>query len=268
MSERFEQEDGIVWFDDALFFLRGGYDFFCHLNTSSDMMMRARVFGGLNHARQPALALRRWLGRFVEAARARDASDVDVLIAEEINSGSGAHRIMNLIRDTVPSQPDGTPLTIDFWFYLACTDDTVFDIARFAEEVATKRRFEHGGVTVRNNFRLFQGPLLAYDEERFSGLTVLSMGTDALERYGCVRHRMTSLHLRCPETQEEPFCCLPGENDLDNFVGVLTWQLLRQRDCVPHSIISERLTRQSCGVCKDLFAQLRAPGTSWADRLL
>lgn len=268
MAERFEEEDAIVWFDDALFFLRGGYDFFCHLNLSTNMTLRGRIFGGLNHARGPALGLRAWLERFVEEARARGASGVDVFIAEEINSGSGAHRIMNIIRDALPMLPAGPPLTIDFWFSLACTDTTVFDVALFTEEVAPKRRFVDRTLTVRNNFRLFQGPLLAYDEERYSGLRVLSAGADANERYACIRHRMTTVHLRCPTTSEDPFWCAPGENDLDNFVGVLIWQLLAQRNCVPRNIMITRLATQSCSECKALFAQLRAPSTQWTDRLL
>jgi hypothetical protein len=268
MTERFEQEDAIVWFDDALFFLRGGYDFFCYLNLSSNMTLRARVFGGLNHARGPADALRAWLVRFVDEARARGATGVDVFIAEEINSGSGAHRIMNVIRDALPTLAVGPPLTIDFWFSLACTDNTVFDVDRFSNDVAPKRRFDVATITVRNNFRLFQGPLLAYDEERFSGLRVDSAGADATERYACIRHRMTTVHLRCPNTSEEPFWCAPGENDLDNFVGVLMWQLLAQRDYMPRKIVSDRLATQSCSECKTLFDQLRAPLTQWTDRLL
>lgn len=268
MTERFEQEDQIVWFDDALFFLRGGYDFFCHLNLSSNMTLRGRIFGGLNHARGPANTLRAWLDRFVGEARARGATAVDVFVAEEINSGSGAHRIMNVIRDALPTLPAGAPLTIDFWFSLACTDETVFEVARFADEVALKRRFNERTITIRNNFRMFQGPLLAYDEERFSGLRVLSAGADPTERYACVRHRMTTVHLRCPKTFEDPFWCAPGENDLDNFVGVLVWQLLAPRDYVPRRIMRERLAGQSCTECKALFAQLQAPMTQWTDRLL
>lgn len=268
MKERFEQEDQIVWFDDALFFLRGGYDFFCHLNMSSNMTLRGRIFGGLNHARGPADALRAWLGRFVEESRLRGATGVDVFIAEEINSGSGTNRIMNVIRDALPQLPPGPPLSIDFWFSLACTDDTVFDVARFTEESAPRRRVVDRTITVRNNFRLFQGPLLAYDEERFSGLRVMSAGADPSESYACIRHRMSTIHFRCPNTLDDPFWCAPGENDLDTFIGVLVWQLLAQQDYVPRRIMTERLASQSCEECKSLFAQLRAPTAQWTDRLL
>jgi hypothetical protein len=268
MKERFEQEDEVVWFDDALFFLRGGYDFFCNLNLSSAMTLRGRIFGGLNHARGPAQALVRWLDRFVAEARARSVGGVDVFVAEEINSGSGAHRIMNVIRDALPALPAGAALTIDFWFSLACTDDTVFDICRFTTEIATKRRLEDRNVTVRNNFRLFQGPLLAYDAERYSGLRVLSAGADQTERYACVRQRLPTFHLRCPATSDEPFWCAPGENDLDNLVGVLALRVLAAKDSVPRTIMTSRLSSQSCSECKSLFAEVRAPMARWCDRLL
>lgn len=51
VQEAFDQEDKSTWFDDALFFLTGGYDFFSHLNRTSDMTLRARIFGGLGRIR-------------------------------------------------------------------------------------------------------------------------------------------------------------------------------------------------------------------------
>jgi hypothetical protein len=183
---------------------------------------------------------------------------------DERLSGGSWHPA-TIARDPPDRQQPGT----DFGRrVLACTDNTVFDVDRFSNDVAPKRRFDVATITVRNNFRLFQGPLLAYDEERFSGLRVDSAGADATERYACIRHRMTTVHLRCPNTSEEPFWCAPGENDLDNFVGVLMWQLLAQRDYMPRKIVSDRLATQSCSECKTLFDQLRAPLTQWTDRLL
>jgi hypothetical protein len=242
MRDRFEQEDSIVWFDDALFFLRGGYEFFCYLNLSSGLTMRGRIFGGLNHAASPPQRLTSWFSRFVDEARARNAPTVDVFLAEEINSGSSAHRTMNVIRDAMSqANPAGAPLEVDFWYYLACTDESIFNVQRFQNEIVDKRRIQNGNLVIRNNFRLFQGPLLAYDEERYSGLRVITKGHDLVESYQAIRHRATTFHLICPTTGEEPFWCAPGENDLDNFVGVLVLNLLGVGGAVPYNIMEKRV---------------------------
>lgn len=266
MKHRFEEEDGIIWFDDALFFLRGGYDFFCYLNLSSTLTMRGRIFGGLNHAQRPKKRFQDWFLRFIDEARLRRVTGVDVFIAEEINSGSSAHRTMNLIADTIGDVPSGSALEVQFWYYLACTDESVFDIARFQHEVVGKRELRSGNIAVKNNFRLFQGPLLAYDEERYSGLRVLSNGSQKRERYEAVRYRAEAFSLFCPSTGTSPFWCLPGENDLDNFVGVLVLNLLGVGGRVPYQIMTQRLETTGCDECRRLFRQLRAPSEVWPNR--
>jgi hypothetical protein len=268
MRSRFEEEDGIVWFDDALFFLRGGYDFFCFLNLSSSMTMRGRIFGGLNHARAPSAKLTDWLARMVEEARARAATTVDIFVAEEINSGSSAHRTMNVVERGLASLPAGARVSVDFTYYLSCTDSAIFDSEKFKREVAAKRSISNGSVTIRNTFRLFKGPLLAYDEEAYSGLRTLSKGSDPTELYQPVRYRATTFHLVCPDTREEPLWCAPGENDLDNFAGVLTLSLLGVGGNVPYKIMAERIEKQKCVECKRLFAELRVSPSSWSDEML
>ncbi|WP_437576785.1 hypothetical protein [Sorangium sp. So ce887] len=270
MKENATQEDAIVWFDDALFFLRGGHDFFCYLNLSSDLTMRGRIFGGLNHAQQPAQRLIGWFHRLIQEASARDAATVDIFVAEEINSGSSAHRTMNVVRDALESLPSATTrITVDFWYYLACTDDSIFDPAKFQMEIQNKRRVDINNIIVRNNFRLFQGPLLAYDEERYSGLRVNSRGADAIEDHVSIRYRAGVFQLVCPDTGEIPFLCAPGENDLDNFVGVTLLNLLGVGGAIPHQVTARRVTALSCAECKHLFSQLRGPATTiWPSRLL
>ncbi len=268
MRLRFEEEDAIAWFDDALFFLRGGYEFFCYLNLSSRMTMRARIFGGLNHGRRPAQRLTDWFVRFVGEARARGVQSLDVFVAEEVNSGSSAHRTMNVLRDALKVVPPGDRVVVDFNYYLACTDESVFDVDTFRREVEAKREFEGNGVVIRNVFRLFRGPILSYDEEKYSGLRKVSVGGDPVEQYRAVRYRASTFHLTCPDTHEQPLWVAPGMNDVDNFAGVLVLNLLGVGEAIAHRITEERLERQSCAICKDLFRELRAPPTSWCDEIL
>jgi hypothetical protein len=95
-------------------------------------------------------------------------------------------------------------------------------------------------------------------------LRVESKGSDQQERYSSIRHRMSSFHLRCPATDEDAFCCIPFENDLDDVVGMLVWKLIAPHESVDLQIIASRLTNQSCKECKLLVAELRAPTmTRW-----
>ena len=270
MQRRFDEDNRATWFDDCLFFLRGGYTFFCYLNLASDLRMRGRIFGGLNHAHRPEERLRVWLNRIVSEAMLRNINHLDIFVAEEINSGSSAHRFLNIVRDHLRDNNGlSTDLTIRFVLYLACTDESIFDPNRFAAEARSKRHYRAGAMQVFNEFRLFRGSLFTYDAERYSGLRRISRETDSIERYLPIRYQTPEFLIRCPTTGNAIYDCIPGENDLAKAIGVLILNLVNiNRERISYEHINERVIQNHCQECSGLFSSLRATQGGWTSTTL
>ena len=268
MRRQFDRDDLAYWFDDALFFLRGGYDFFCHLNLTSNMTGRARIFGGLNHGRRPADQLRMWSTRLIDEAIARAARRLDIFVGEEVNSGASAHRIVKVVREHLVRKELRTPnLDLRFHFYLACGDASKFRLADFGRSISRDRRYRVGKLQVTNEFRVFRGPLLCYDVERFSGLKRTSRSYEYIESYLPIRYQAPYFNIECPTTRLSIYSCAPGYNDLDNIVGILMVDLLNA-DHHKNYEMMERNINESCEECQRLFALLRSTSDGWASQLL
>jgi hypothetical protein len=272
MQERFDKDDAAEFFNDALFFLRGGYDFFCHLNLSSSLNLRGRIFGGLSHALRPKERLQAWYRRLIEEALARGHGRVDVLIADEVNSGSGVNRIVKLLEaatELVASELPAAELSINFVYYVCALEGSAFNEAHFIERLDAKDRrlYQRGKLTVYNRFTLFCGPLLTYDAEALSGLDVISKNSDKLERYACIKYTVPFVRLVCPETQRSIYDCAPGTNDFPTFLGVTILEWLGTFGSrIAYDHLADRITRDGCEECHRLYARLRASKQTWEAR--
>src|SRR5690606_2184396 len=126
-------------------------------------------FGGLRHARRPESEFRAWLQELIAVAQARPQGVVDIFVADEITSGTGVNRIMNIVEEEAGQAGAGlpTPLELRFTFFVASTPARSFDAAAFSRSLTNKnrRRYTDGNLTVSNSFRWFHGPLIAYDNE-------------------------------------------------------------------------------------------------------
>lgn len=258
MQQKFDIDDKKIWFDDAIFFLRGGYDFFTHLNTTSELRLRGRIFGGLNHGKRPSIRVGKWIKRLFNEAIARNIHELDVFVAEEANSGSSTHQIMNLMKKCIKrfSKNNSYTLSICFHYYIATANNSKFDQAKFGKQVKKKRNYQVGNIQVINQFTLFRGYLLSYDSEIFSGLKVLSNGNDFEERYGVIKYKTPYINFECPDCKESIFDCYPGNNDVSNLVGVLFHEITGNLGSHISKKVTKRITNNGCPICKKYFELL------------
>ena len=256
MQERFDKDDK-HWFDDALFFLRGGYEFFSHLNTTSNMTLRGTIFGGLNHSRRPKVILGRWLEDFINEAQARNRSNLDVFIADEINSGNGVRRILKVIYNHLNrSNHHALNMSITFIFYMACTDDTTFDEYEFKRTIKKRRHYKVGNLNIYNHFRLFKGPILTYDSEKYSGLKVKSSGLSRKEKYSVIKYNPGYFNLICPITKGI-ILDFGTTSSMANITGTLVLELLGNLGDISYKKMDDLIKTNGCKECRKLYKQLR-----------
>ena len=273
MQERFDTEDKECWFDEAIFFLRGGYEFFAHLNTTSRMSQRARIFGGLRHAGRPTERLRAWFHRMVGLAVQRDQSAVDVFVADEITSGTGVNRIMKVIEEEaeVVGAKFAQDLAVRLRFFVVSTEGRSFDSDDYAAQLTRKERraYACGRLTVQNSFRWFHGPLLGYDAEDINGIQVASSSAEHREEYLLSKYTAALFKMICPASGATVHLSGPGTNDIPNYIGVTIEELVGMlRGSPAYEFMRDAIARAGCDECKTLFARLRDPSEPWQSREL
>lgn len=262
VSETFEQQDHVVWFDDCLFFLRGGYPFLGHLNLTTGLFPRARVFGGLKHGKRPRQRLEAWLDRIIGEAAMRDVRNVDVFVLDEANSGTGANRLMSIVRRWLQKRVASTMMQIMFHYLLICpdqTDELVPDVVAAFNRSGrgNMRRYSEGGIDVTNRVLTLGGPIITYDKSVYSGLNVISKANEEIERYEAIRYATGLISVRCPVTHDSIFAAGNGDDDAAHAAGMLAIELLSSFD-VAYGYMLERVARGVCLECKRLFERLRA----------
>lgn len=268
VRSEFEHDDAAYWFDDCLFFLRGGYDFFCHLNMSSTLSLRGRIFGGLNHAKRPEQRLKNWFQRIITEADDRGATKLDIFILDEINSGSSINRLLKILQksteDTAHYRILSTPLEIVFHHYLCRTEYTRYSVHEIRSSLIKNRRrcFSINHIYVINRFKIFTGPMLSYDSEIYSGLKRSSQGRDSVEAYTCLKYAALLFNLGCPTTQQAVYRCAPGTNDIPRFLGWFILEILthNKRTGVSLTNFMHAIRYTGCPTCQRLLSQVRGKG--------
>jgi hypothetical protein len=205
----------------------------------------------------------------IDEALARGHSRIDVLIVDEIKSGSGVNRILKLLEAATARIATDLPaarLSINFVFYIAAIEGANFEEESFIAtlDANDRRLYQCGGLTVYNRFTLFRGPLLTYDAEDFSGLRVLSEGADEVESYGCIKFTVPSVEITCPNTGRSVYTCSPGSNDFPTFLGVTILEWLGQIGSdISYEHLGERIMRDGCEECRAAYAKLRSESQPW-----
>jgi len=255
MQKHFDQDDRKIWFDEVLFFLRGGYDFWMHLNTSSDMTLRGRIFGGLNHASRPKDKLKDWLHKILDEANAKKHSIVDVFVADEINSGSGTRQFMNLINKElkkITHYPNR--ITLNFMFYLAYTDIFKFSIGYFFNTIRKKKNRSIRSIDVNYRFRFFKSKIIGYDTVEYSGIKVIHRKKAKVEKYKIKKYVDPTYHLFCPSNKHKFHSCKPNSDPVPHGISILELMLFDRIGPV-YANLRREIREYGCDKCKSLFSR-------------
>lgn len=262
VRKEFEADDTAHWFDDCLFFLRGGYDFFCHLNLSSSLSIRGRIFGGLNHAQRPQQRLKSWFQRIVTQADTHGATNLDIFTLDEINSGSSINRLLKILKESTQNTPRSRaqPLNIVFHHYLCRTEYARYTVHEIESSLRKNRRrsFSNNHIHVINLFKIFTGPMLSYDSEIYSGLKSTSRGCDNMEAYTCLKYAALLFNLDCPKTRQAVYRCAPGTNDIPRFLGWFVHEILSSNGNpgILLSNLKQGIKCKGCPTCQWFLAQI------------
>jgi hypothetical protein len=65
------------------------------------MSLRATIFGGLNHGRHPRKELPKFITELRDKALSSRKKSVQVMIADEVKSGTGMGTVLNLVKQAM-----------------------------------------------------------------------------------------------------------------------------------------------------------------------
>ena len=250
----FEKDDKAKGFDAICFFLRGGFLAFSYLNLTSSMALRASIFGGMNHGRHPKQELPAYIEELQKNAKTREGSRVQILMVDEVRSGTGMGTILNLVRCAMdnPSASNGCDVSITFY---AVRPGYAGQMTEQLAKVVQKWEGKHGTASGQLivGVRHFAGPLLGYDNDLLCGIQTSSTGGDADEAYELVKLSGGTVTMRCDVTDYPVFHADIDKNCLVEFLATCavkwTWY--------PTSALSINLARKieahGCFLCQALF---------------
>ena len=220
IRQQFEIDDRAVGFDDYAFFLRGGYFAFKYLNMTSSMALKATIFGGLNHGRNPKLELPGFLNEFRKKALSRGKHCARLLIVDEVKSGSGMSAILTIVKESMSGWPDSSRCDIYICFY-AIRPGPADQMTGRLQAAVSKWQGKHetnGGLLVVD-IKHFAGPLPGYDCDRLCGVKRVSSSADQSEAYEIFKSVGGTVTLSCDVTKKHVFEASIGRGSLVEFLS-------------------------------------------------
>jgi hypothetical protein len=253
IRQQFENDDSTVGFDDCVFFLRGGYFVFKYLNMTSSMALRATIFGGLSHGRNPKLELPRFIDELHDRVLSSGKSHANLLIVDEVQSGSGMGQILKLIKKAMRGWPNSCSCDVNTYFYAIRpgSEDTMTDQLRV---VARKRqgRYAVGNSFLFVNIKHFAGPLPGYDSDTLCGLKRVSSGADQNEAYEILKSAGGIATLTCDETKARVFeSSISGS--LVEFLSSCAVAWTNQLESAQSRNIAQGIELFGCSDCRKLY---------------
>lgn len=250
LREAFTAADATTFFDACLFFLRGSYGLWAYLNTSSDLALRATVFGGLNHGPSRKPVFLSWLhGAFAQAAAA-NRRHIDVAIVDEVDSGTGIGTQMNVIHEALEQWP-GPHLDMRITYIAVARPEHEADqLAASMRKWRQGRTYPNGTLAVV--FTLLLGNLIAYDDDELLGIARRQHGYAVTKRQG------STIDVRCPT------CChgdcglaLATAGTQNESIANLAAAIASARQTAPVRLLDGTIARLGCPRCEVLWGALR-----------
>jgi hypothetical protein len=262
IKDQFETDDKRLQFDGCAFFLRGGYFAFCYLNLVSSMACRGTIFGGLNHGRHPKLEFPQFIAELRTRTQSTGRTRVELLIVDEVKSGTGMGTSLNLIEQAMESCPATSPCDINVHFY-AIRQGSEDRMTGQLRTVVDKWQGGHqtSGGLLYVDIKHFAGPLLGYDDDQMCGIKTVHNKIDQKEAYELLKLSGGTVTFWCDHNRDQ--AVLQAPLDTNCIVEFLSACAIRWTS-EPRSVLTENLARaiaaRCCNTCRELFE--RALGRS------
>ncbi len=258
VREKFENDDATIKFDSNCFFLRGGYFAFSYLNKTSSMALQGTIFGGMNHGRHPAYELPRYVAELQNKAIAKGKQVVNVLMIDEVKSGSGMGRIMKIIKDAMNKQLQNNTIFCDvnIAFYAIRPEDQ----NKMSEHlVNTVKKWEGTHKTLSGclniNVTHFIGPLLGYDNDLLCGIRKTSKRGDEKEAYELVKLSDGIVTMECDSTGYPIIQAAIGQNCLVEFLSCCADEWTQKQPRALLKNLAQNINAHGCDTCRKLYKE-------------
>jgi hypothetical protein len=243
-------------FDGHSFFLRGGYFAFKFLNMTSSLALQATIFGGLNHGRHPKLELPCYISELRYKALFLARAGVELLIVDEVKSGTGMGTILNIVKSTMNTWPDWSKCDVRISFY-AIRPGSTLEMTENLDSTVKKWEGKHetkgGLLTVDINH--FAGHLPGYDSDRLCGVKQVSKNTDEFEAYEIYKSTGGTVTLSCEVSKKQVFEAFLDKGSLVEFLSSCTVAWTAPTASALHNNLHKKIELYGCTRCKELFRQ-------------
>jgi len=256
VRQQFETDEKKIGFDEYAFFLRGGYFAFKYLNRTTTMGLKGTIFGGMNHGRHPKLELPRFMDEVREKALSAGKQAVQLLVVDEVKSGTGMGTILNLVEKSMNKWPASPKRDVNIRFYAVRPGSPVLMRTKLFE-ATTKwqgERETRGGI-LSVDIVHFAGHLPGYDRDSLCGVKVVSKPKDKNEAYEIIKSVGGKIALFCDTTRNYVL-----NSNLDSGSGSLVESLsyyAEEWTSKPKGNRSKHLTQQirlyGCFLCDELY---------------
>jgi len=246
-------------FDGHLFFLRGGYFAFKFLNMTSSLALQATIFGGLNHGRHPSLELPCYISELRYRALSLAKARVELLIVDEVESGTGMGTILNIVKNTMNTWPGWSKCNVSISFYAirpGPAHEMTNDLGSTVQKWQGKHETKGGLLTVDINH--FVGHLPGYDSDRLCGVKRVSKNTDEIEAYEIYKSTGGTVTLFCEESKKQVFEALLDKGSLVEFLSSCTVAWTAATESVLRENLDRKIELYGCARCKELFREAAA----------
>lgn len=266
LREAFTRHDTASFHDACLFFLRGSYGLWAYLNKATDLRLRAIVFGGLNHGslRKPAFA--EWLQNTLREAGTAKRKQLDLMIVDEVDSGTGIGTQMNVINDVLDKWA-GSNIEVRIKYLAVARPDRPNDqLSKVVNKWSEPRRYSRGSLYV--TFDVLVGALIAYDDDDLLGIARNH------HSYQVLKHDGANIVATCP-------CCCHTDCAFafatagiqNESIANVAAAIASAEDTMDMRELDGIITRRGCPQCRELWCQLwpatiPSPQLHWRDRLL
>lgn len=259
IRKQFEADDRAGGFDGHAFFLRGGYFAFKYLNTTTSMALKATIFGGLTHGRHPKLELPGFINELRDKALSSGKHHVDVLIVDEVKSGTGMKTILNLIEESMNGWQDSSRCDMNVCFYAIRPGppDQKRDQLEAAERKWRGKHSTNGGLLVVD-IKDFAGPLPGYDSDRLCGVKRVSSSTDQSEAYEIFKSVGGTIRLSCEVTKKTVFEASIGSGSLVESLSGYAVAWTGDVGSAASINLDQQIGFSGCPRCRELY--LKAAG--------
>jgi hypothetical protein len=241
-------------FDRVFFFLRGGY--FAYLNMTFHLIDRAVIFGGLNHGDAPADRLKAYVRKLVSAACDRGERRLRLLLIDEVKSGSGMGRALNIIEDVLLEDEYRDAIDCDLTFYaIRPGQEMTSELKAATKRWGGARRNGAPGLSI--TIEHFAGHLPGYDSDRRCGIKRTSYGRDPQKTYDLVKHTTGKVRFLCNRSKPRVAFAEIERQCLVEYLSNLAFWLTNKPTGLLTSSIQFGVESRECERCKQCFSQVR-----------